>query len=143
MAEGPITLPFLVRFLPFWQYICHFWQDSWHLWQHILPFLAICTDNFWISQGIEDIRGFHRVSQGFERRVGLPPFVGGLRLRGFASLESRVCRLEHLLYMVCGVIFTVHMVPKYIGCRSVIATPLRGRHAPLRLALARIRTHPG
>ena len=52
--------------------------------------------NFWISQGIEGIRGFHRVSQGFERRVGLPPFVGGLRLRGFASLESRVCRLEHL-----------------------------------------------
>ena len=64
--------------------------------QHILPFLAICTEKFWISQGIEDIRGFQRVSQGFERRVGLPPFVGGLRLRGFASLESRVCRLEHL-----------------------------------------------
>ena len=53
--------------------------------------------NFWISQGIEGITGFHRVSQGFERRVGLPPFVGGLRLRGFASLERRVCWLEHLL----------------------------------------------
>ena len=52
--------------------------------------------NFWISQGIEGFRGFQRVSQGFERRVGLPPIVGGLRLRGFTSLESRVRRLEHL-----------------------------------------------
>ena len=89
-------LPFLARILPFLARRLPFLARLLPFCQHILPFLAICTEKFWISQGIEDIRGFQRVSQGFERRVGLPPFVGGLRLRGFGSLESKVCRLEHL-----------------------------------------------
>ena len=91
----------------FWQEYCHFWQEDYLFWQDYCHFANIfclfwrfAQKNFGFhseSQGIEDIRGFQRVSQGFERRVGLPPFVGGLRLRGFGSLESRVCRLEHLL----------------------------------------------
>ena len=63
-------LPFLARILPFLARLLPFCQ-------HILPFLAICTEKFWISQGIEDIRGFQRVSQGFERRVGLPHSSAG------------------------------------------------------------------
>ena len=47
----------------------HFWQEDYLFWQYSCQ-QYICL--FWrfgeVSQGIEDITGFHRVSKGFERR---------------------------------------------------------------------------